>query len=316
MEKNSPQNGIFPSGLSFNVNSYDVEEMRKQALFWSLEHRQLSRGQFSGNTRAFHMRDMQISLAHRSVGVFVRGEIPPRTTIISFPLSPKELYFRGQLMREGQALVLNHADELDIHTLYPSTFLTVVVSTAQLEDQAFSLLGRSFIAAYSKKRLQFKPEAYKQCTGFLRLVLKDINYRNNLLDKFSDEVMVREILEMILLGADSPAIEAEKKLPRLSLTQEAADLIRNNLKDELSINDLCRNLGISARTLYLGFNEFMGVSPKAFRQILRLNEVHKELLLNRRQRTVTDIAMEWSFFHLGRFSEQYRRMFGELPSET
>jgi AraC-like DNA-binding protein len=32
--------------------------------------------------------------------------------------------------------------------------------------------------------------------------------------------------------------------------------------------------------------------------------------------TVTDIALRHGFSHLGRFSAEYRRRFGERPSET
>ena len=32
--------------------------------------------------------------------------------------------------------------------------------------------------------------------------------------------------------------------------------------------------------------------------------------------TVTTIAMDHGFYQLGRFSADYRRVFGELPSET
>ena len=31
---------------------------------------------------------------------------------------------------------------------------------------------------------------------------------------------------------------------------------------------------------------------------------------------VTDVANEWGFWHLGQFAADYRRHFGELPSET
>jgi AraC-like DNA-binding protein len=33
-------------------------------------------------------------------------------------------------------------------------------------------------------------------------------------------------------------------------------------------------------------------------------------------RSVTELAMDYGFLHLGRFSEVYRQRFGELPSET
>jgi AraC family ethanolamine operon transcriptional activator len=32
--------------------------------------------------------------------------------------------------------------------------------------------------------------------------------------------------------------------------------------------------------------------------------------------TVAEVAMNWSFWHLGRFSSSYRALFKELPSET
>ncbi|MGE6473330.1 helix-turn-helix domain-containing protein [Serratia proteamaculans] len=33
-------------------------------------------------------------------------------------------------------------------------------------------------------------------------------------------------------------------------------------------------------------------------------------------RNVTELAMDFGFLHLGRFSENYRKQFGELPSDT
>jgi AraC-like DNA-binding protein len=34
------------------------------------------------------------------------------------------------------------------------------------------------------------------------------------------------------------------------------------------------------------------------------------------QTTVTQVAYDNGFYHLGRFSADYRRLFGELPSKT
>ncbi len=50
--------------------------------------------------------------------------------------------------------------------------------------------------------------------------------------------------------------------------------------------------------------------------IMRLNEARRDLLFNGSEISISDIAMEWDFYHLGRFSQQYSHMFGELPRET
>ena len=286
-------------------------------MLWSFEHKQLGCGKFAGKTLAYHTRNLQLSLTSRSVGVVLRGEIPPETTIISFPLYPANtIYFRGQLVREHQLLVLNHLDELDFHTLFPSTILTVAVSTKMLEKQAFSLLGRSFVDSCSQERPLMRPDSYYRCSNFLISILKDLNFRNYILAQIDEEMFEKEILESILLGINFSGVVLEKKAARFSLARRAEEYIRGNLEGDLSISDLCQALGTSARTLHLGFRENLGLPPKAYNQILRLNEVHKELLLNRLGRTVTEIAMDWGFLHLGRFSEQYSRLFGELPRET
>ncbi|UCG61547.1 MAG: helix-turn-helix domain-containing protein [Candidatus Zixiibacteriota bacterium] len=32
--------------------------------------------------------------------------------------------------------------------------------------------------------------------------------------------------------------------------------------------------------------------------------------------TIADVANHWGFWHMGQFSADYRRLFGELPLET
>jgi AraC family ethanolamine operon transcriptional activator len=48
----------------------------------------------------------------------------------------------------------------------------------------------------------------------------------------------------------------------------------------------------------------------------RLAAVRRELLRGDPQASITDVATRWGFFHLGRFSQEYREHFAELPSQT
>ncbi len=55
----------------------------------------------------------------------------------------------------------------------------------------------------------------------------------------------------------------------------------------------------------------------AFMKQRRLEMVRGQLLTARDEgKTVTGIAIEHNFFHLGQFSVDYRKIFGESPSET
>jgi transcriptional regulator GlxA family with amidase domain len=74
---------------------------------------------------------------------------------------------------------------------------------------------------------------------------------------------------------------------------------------------------VSERTLRNAFNEIHGVPPCRHLRMLRLRHVRKVLLAaDRELTTVTNVATAWGFSELGRFSVEYRRAFGESPSQT
>jgi AraC family ethanolamine operon transcriptional activator len=89
------------------------------------------------------------------------------------------------------------------------------------------------------------------------------------------------------------------------------------LSNPLSVLDLCRELGVSERTLHYAFQDVRGLSPMAYFKASRLNAVRQELKLSPAGTTsVREIAERWGFGHSGEFAAAYRRLFGELPSQT
>ncbi|EDT39943.1 helix-turn-helix domain-containing protein [Burkholderia ambifaria] len=72
-------------------------------------------------------------------------------------------------------------------------------------------------------------------------------------------------------------------------------------------------LGISRRTVQYAFNDTLNLNPIAYLRAVRLNHVRRELRLGG---PVTSAATKWGFWHLSSFAQDYRAMFGELPSAT
>jgi len=104
---------------------------------------------------------------------------------------------------------------------------------------------------------------------------------------------------------------------RVQQAWNAAEYIREHLEDDLSIVGLCRLVNASRRQLEYSFSSVFGVSPRRFIEIARLNESRRRLRSARAEgHSVTDIAMETGISHLGRFSLNYRRLFGERPRDT
>ncbi len=81
--------------------------------------------------------------------------------------------------------------------------------------------------------------------------------------------------------------------------------------------DLCSVLGTSRRRLQEICNEFFGMGPKRFLLLRRMHLVNRALRqADPAGASVTEIAMRYGFWELGRFAVAYRRLFGEPPSKT
>ena len=75
--------------------------------------------------------------------------------------------------------------------------------------------------------------------------------------------------------------------------------------------------GVSTRTLRYAFLEAFGITPKQYIQSSRLHRAHRQLREAAGENArIADIANACGFWHMGQFAKDYRRMFGELPSET
>lgn len=97
--------------------------------------------------------------------------------------------------------------------------------------------------------------------------------------------------------------------------QRALQLIDASAGQALDLSALAQTSGVSARALQAGFRADLGVTPMAHLRSVRLRRVRDELL-DCPGASITDVAMRWGFFHVGRFSQQYRTQFGEVPSVT
>lgn len=102
---------------------------------------------------------------------------------------------------------------------------------------------------------------------------------------------------------------------RTQLLRRADEFLRARLADPIGSIDLCAEFGISDRTLRLAFHERFGVGPMTYFRMLRLNAARREFKRSPATSVVV-VARGHGFQHLGNFAADYRRAFGELPSET
>lgn len=130
------------------------------------------------------------------------------------------------------------------------------------------------------------------------------------------ERRVLEQLAELLFSCDAAQNARELPSAPLSLVRRAEDYIRAHSSEDLTISAVAEYLQITARALQLGFRSQRGQSPYAYVEAVRLERAHQLLTAAEEGESVTQIALDCGFTHLGRFSKQYQRRYGVTPSQS
>jgi AraC-like DNA-binding protein len=144
----------------------------------------------------------------------------------------------------------------------------------------------------------------------------------SLTDPATAALMEDDLLGALRCAVAAPTDLAGHDLPlgpdsRRRLALAAEEMIHSgDAQDPEGVASLCHRLGTGERSLQLAFREQFGTSVRAFLQTARLHQAHAALLRNGDRMTLTQIATQYGFWHLGRFAGYYRKVYGCSPSVT
>ena len=129
-----------------------------------------------------------------------------------------------------------------------------------------------------------------------------------------------ELLLGIILSLPSNFSDELSTPPRMPFTPgniaKAEEYIEANAGLPITIADILLQAECSRKVLFGNFRKFRGYTPGEFLATVRLKLAHGRLSQPNESDTITSIAYESGFSHLGRFSENYQKRYGVLPSET
>jgi len=101
--------------------------------------------------------------------------------------------------------------------------------------------------------------------------------------------------------------------------QRALEYIHAHAGESPSLSAIAGAACVSPRTLEAGFRRQYDQSPLAYARGVRLEQARQALrsaAIEGRSATVTDVALQHGFIHMGRFSAYYKKRFGCSPSAT
>lgn len=296
--------------MFFETTFHDATEQEASLPGWRQEYRQVSTGGYDGRTMAILLPGVEILRETISVGTEQMFSAPEGSMIFYYyPKRDRSELVRGEKAPGVLGFALNWTNRIGFMDADSDLLMLVLRRDAvadedrsriaelvepPLENAAF--LADWLLSLLGGARQQSHPCAWGKFDG----VLADV-----ITDRF--ELLFQKSLV--------------RQTPHIAQTEQIYRKIRDRIFDAPdmphSVKSLSRDLGVSAFNLRASCQSFTQIPLDKILMMLRLNGARRDLLHARcSPRKVSEIAMDWGFFHWSRFALRYKSLFGETPSQT
>jgi len=309
-----------PPRTPVNQHFHDMGTLG-EAIAWDIDFRQLDAGKLNARVVLMAGRRNSAMRVEFDRKFHQRGAPPPGILVFGFPDNESgPLRWNGSETAPGALLNFNHGRLDGVNRGYFGGY--TLAFTEELLNEVASIHNIELDISSCLDSIAFWNPGDGE-HEYLRQVLRQLERvavgkaesgRRELAEAFNFDIAASVVR---ILGRD------HSRAPRASAPFRYAALKRAlRLIDEPgqpsppSVAQMCKIVGASWATLDRAFAEEFGVSPKAYIRSRRLGAVRRELLKSEPGALIADIASHSDFWHMGRFAADYRRQFGELPSET
>lgn len=282
---------------------------------WKAELIQTSPGEFHSDVLFFQGGPLQLIHSYFNKELVHTGESPEGRRNFAVQLADNAPYpAYGTIFSGDEIMVMAASRELGSVTAPGISNMNISLPVEVVEELSESR-GCSGLLKKLEAGGTFRPSP--ESLAELKRVLRQVNAHVRHGCGIHDYALIRDDVITALADCFSSVgeISPGSLNSRRRAVRRACEFIRECGGESLSLAQLCGAAEVSERTLLYAFKQCFGVSPKAFVKKYRLRGAFKALL-NGEGKSVTKIATDWGFWHMGQFGADYKRMFGELPSAT
>ena len=229
------------------------------------------------------------------------------------------MFVSGYRIAPHDCIILNSNAEVEAVTHRHSDVVSLSVSLASLGGEANRLLSSGVSLSPGVRLSKCNASSIAALQSSINMALR---LRDGMLHAASDEVLHRSLSTSLVehlkqMSSELPAGQRRERLPRHKGVELARNYIHQHLADPIRLSDLCGCSHLRARTLEYGFHDILCLTPIHYVKVLRLNQVHRQLLSRLYVgHSISALALDAGFQHLGQFAVDYKRLFLESPSAT
>lgn len=307
-----------PSPLPFGC----VEELRLLLAARGLELQltQLAGGLLRGDLLALRLGELGLLRIRLDRPLHARGAKDPRQQLICLDLTPPQR--AGPCRSHGQLLpataVYGLARSGEVHLTLPArTDLALLLLPLESFHRRRLQLGVEALEerVLARNWLQLDPQRFTDLALTLRRLCAAALHHP------AQAALLERDLWPLLLEALAQAAGLGPRLlrppARIELVKATQRWLDDHPDQPLTLEDLCRVVYGSRRSLIQGFRDHLGMGPMAYLKLQRLHGARRSLLrADPAGATVLAVATHHGFLNPGHFARDYRRLFGEPPSAS
>ncbi|SFV52277.1 Transcriptional regulator, AraC family [hydrothermal vent metagenome] len=309
------ENALFQSGLVVASPTLSCEEAVAYSVGWDAEVKQTQkRNRLLMQVSGFHTPHIQFGSTYYNAPFLVRGFCPKKSVVIAYNHTQGIVNYRNQRLVQNELLLLTRDEELDLIISDRNTTFTIAIDEAYFHKIFFDYYGMEF-DGHTKKRLLLESSREDAFLVFLQFWIDYFLSHDKEILLPSDYEKIEEEIVHALFGFI--VVNGKSTRSENNILKEARGILERSLELDFTLSETAKYLGVSQRTLEYTFKHNIGMTPKNYLQILRLYAICHELKsADPHETKVSDIALKYAFYHMGHFSSEYKKLFGELPIET
>lgn len=309
------------------VEAHDADDHARNLTAWEQSYDQITQGSFHGSLAEMQMPQMQVFLEHTSQAVRQSCCVWPDA--FWFGLQGENAVdgsramgrINGRLGDASSIMVRPGNCEFELVTPADFAIYGIVIQRDALltaADQMSCQIDWAQLA--SAEVLHVKDSARQACLQTLHYLLGEEAQACDNKPMASLILPQQAVMMAMLTMLDTSELDSAVSssfMRRQRIVTRARDHVLAHRDQVVTVPELCEQLHVSRRTLQYCFEDVLGVSPIQFLRIIRLNGARRHLRENLSDsRTVRDVAADWGFWHFSQFSSDYRKLFGQSPSES
>lgn len=300
----------------------DFDDFSDNVRNWNLDFRQIESGCFSSELLMFGNNSSMLTHAKIGRKVTQEGSTPPGMITFGIMSDPtinmhwRNINIYGDMMfvfpESGELSAISNGDFDFFIISLDEDKLNKTCNSLQLPDVRTLINNNEVFHCHPQKLTEIRSWFFS-IKHELTSITASIIYTGYL--DYIEQELTDTLIRILLENKQPVAMKPFRKRDLALLS--ANNYISETGMETITVPELCAATDVSKRTLEYAFRERYGLTPKSYLMIYRMNNARKQLRkANSKYNRVTEIARQHGFWHMGKFSADYKRLFGELPSET